>query len=83
MTFEHVAGHEINGGDIVVINGMNMRWIMLTLQEIHADDNAVESGQYWHGINSFSQMHHEIVSMMGAGKRRILPIQYYHVIVIL
>ena len=34
---------EYNGCNIIVIDGVNMRWIVFTLQKIHTNDNSIES----------------------------------------
>ena len=33
ISFQYLTGHKVDGRNIVIVYGMNVRWIMLTLQE--------------------------------------------------
>ena len=53
ISLKHLKSFQINHANIFPINCVKMRWIMLSRQKIHFDNNTVKSGNDWHSDSSF------------------------------
>ena len=43
IAFQNFTGHIVYSRNVIIVNCMNMLWIMFTLQKIHTNDNSIES----------------------------------------
>lgn len=43
MAFQNFTDHIVYSCNVIIVNCMNMWWIVFTLQKIHTNDNSIES----------------------------------------
>ena len=56
IAFKHISGHKVDGCNILVVDCVNVRRIMLVLKKVHSNDDPIESCQYGHEISPFLSM---------------------------